>query len=365
VAPVRKRTGPARSRLRSVVAAAVAMALLSAVGAAADGTAPTAAPSDPAGVLAGTPVRGMILAGFGDNPRSVLGDLPRLKSIGVNTVSMYVSAGMATVSSNSIDYTTASPSDDVISLMSRAAHQLGMAVQLLPIPEVRDQFVWRGRIRPSNVQSWFASYALMLKHYVTLANKLQIEIFAIGSELTSMQGYTANWRALAAWTNAHYGGMTTYMATAPTTTSIPWWDSLDVISISPYFSLSKARVPSVSEMVTAWRRSYLPDLARLSAKFHRSMLFDEIGYASVEYTAYKPAVPFAGHPAESAQAQANAYQALLVATSGQTWLRGVVWWFWGLPFHSPRKGYIIRDKKAECVLASYWSTNNVCLALRR
>lgn len=296
----------------------------------------------------------MILAGFGDNPRSAIADLPRLKADGVNTVSIYINTYMATISSNTIDYKHASPSDATVSLITQAAHRIGLAVQILPIPEVVDHFVWRGVIRPSNVATFFASYTAMVKHYVNLANRLDVEIVAIGSELTSMQGYTSSWRSLAAWTNAHYKGLTTYMSTAPTTPTIPWWDSLDVISISPYYSLSNARIPTVSEMAATWRRSYLPSLANLSQKFHRPVLFDEIGYASVEYTAYKPAVADRGSRKVSQQAQANAYQALLEATRGQTWLRGVVWWHWGLPDKGARTGYLIRDKKAERVLRSFW-----------
>src|SRR5438477_8491 len=78
---------------------------------------------------------------------------------------------------------------------------------------VRGSYMWRGWIKPSNVAAWFHSYNAMITHYVVLANALKVEILSIGSELYSLQGYTANWQHLALWVNLHYPGLTTYMAT--------------------------------------------------------------------------------------------------------------------------------------------------------
>ena len=328
-------------------------------------TTKAAGPSEAAGLLGGKQIRGMILGGSQGDPVASIADFPRLKSMGVNMVSVYIFVPMTTPYSNSLNFRRAAPGDNQLRLIAGMAHLHGLAVQFMPMPRVTDRVIWRGKIQPSNVDAFFSSYSAMVQHYVKLANQMRVEMLAIGSELTSLQGYTAKWRSLGAWTNNHYRGVTTYMATAPMVFEIPWWDAVDMISVSPYYSLSRAAIPSVSDMVRSWRQSYLPPLANLSKRFHRPILFDEIGYASVEYTAHKPAVSFReGHP-PSELAQANAYRALLQAMAGQSWLRGVFWWHWGDPrARGFRTSYLMRDKQAECVLTNYWS-NNRCLSASR
>ena len=314
-------------------------------------------PPDPAGVLHGGPIRGVIASDYLKKPTPAIADLPRLKSLGVNTISAYIYTYMDSVSSDNVHITAQTVSDQQLSLLATTAHQLGMAVEFSPVIVVNGPYIWRGFIKPTNVAAWFHSYNAMITHYVVLANALKVEILSIGSELYSLQGYTANWQHLALWVNLHYPGLTTYMATGNSVFYIPWLGGLDIISLSPYYSLSSWSNPDppVNQLVYTWQHAYLPRLYSLFAKFHRRLLFSEIGYTSAVGTTVHPAQTFRYDTPESQSAQANAYMALLRVLSISPWIRGAVWWHWDQVKNAViDRGFSPRDKAAECVIGHYW-----------
>jgi hypothetical protein len=154
------------------------------------------------------------------------------------------------------------------------------------------------------------------------------------------------------------------MATGNSVYYIPWLGGLDIISLSPYYSLSSWSDPDppVNQLVWTWQHAYLPRLYSLFTKFHRRLLFSEIGYTSAVGTTVQPAQTFRYHTAESQVAQANAYMALLRVLQQSPWLRGAVWWHWdklGNPVLD--RGYSPRDKMAECVVGHYWSPQSLGL----
>jgi hypothetical protein len=256
-------------------------------------------------------------------------------------------------------------SDAVLADLATKAHALGMAVELMPTIIVDtgqspgSSFFWRGGISPLHPSTWWHYYNAMITHYTEVANTIHAEILSIGSELISMQGYVTNWQHLALWVNKHYHGLTTYMSTGNAVLPIKWLTSLDIISTSAYFSLSTKKHPPVNEMRYVWKHTYLPQLKKLYTMTHKRVLIDEIGYASVLYTAAHPAIAYQNGEAADQQSQADAYMALLQAIEGQSWLRGTVWWHWdGVKDPVLDRGYSMRDKKAECVLAHYWAPQN-------
>jgi hypothetical protein len=90
---------------------------------------------------------------------------------------------------------------------------------------------------------------------------------------------------------------------------------------------------------------------------------DEIGYPNQDFAAYHPAVAWQNHSAKpNQQAQANAYEALLqVAQMSvyRSWMRGVVWFFWGgTHVGAHDTSYSPQNKLAECVMAKYWASRS-------
>jgi hypothetical protein len=69
---------------------------------------------------------------------------------------------------------------------------------------------WRGSIRPEDLDRWFASYRTALTPYLTAAQSAGAEVFVIGSELDSLVGKAAQWRALESAAGAVFRGRLAY-----------------------------------------------------------------------------------------------------------------------------------------------------------
>ena len=251
------------------------------------------------------------------------------------------------------------PSDRTLTAVSALAHRAGLAVEWMPIVACHGGAP-RMNILPNDMFTWWQRYKAMIDHYAVGAQRNGVEIYSVGSEYTALQKYTSNWMQIIHSVNAKFRGLTTYMAT--TGVGFPdlgWWGNLDLLSVSPYWSLSPAKIPTVDNLVHAWNY-FLPQLKQQSTTYHRPILMDEIGYPSTEYAAYRPAVSWQNRGAKASQlAQANAYEALLKVSGEakqQSWMRGVVWFFWkALSNPKSDRSYSPQGKKAERVVAKYWS----------
>jgi arabinogalactan endo-1,4-beta-galactosidase len=105
----------------------------------------------------------------------------------------------------------------------------------------------------------------------------------------------------------------------------------------------------------------MPALRNLYDTYQKPVLIDEIGYASQYHAAHAPALSYrkkVGVP--TMVGQAHAYAALLrAAARNRGWLRGVVWFYWGVPGGPTDLTYSPRDKTAECVLAEFWANRQL------
>jgi hypothetical protein len=365
-----------RVRVRLAACLAALSALVPIAVAVAGPTATTQASIDPAGVMSGAPIHGIDIYNYGFPGDTTLTDLPRLKLDGINTIVVYIYVHQADLTYSGVESTSRDVSDDQLGKLADAAHQLGMAVEFMPIVVIDSQRIWRGWMQPYSVSSWFHYYDIMAAHYLRLAKSLNVEIFSIGSELYKLQGQDYYWERLASWVQHNYSGITTYQATGGSVFAIRWLRYLDLIGTSPYYSLSDWNEPdpSVSELVYTWQHSYLPKLKALGAQYHRDVFFSEIGYVSAVGATVKPAKGYAQQTPVSQDAQAHAYLALLEATARASWVRGIAWWHWDKQTGPGNGDFSMRDKKAECVVAHYWAhqspslpppvdtTGDVCLA---
>jgi hypothetical protein len=303
----------------------------------------------------------MILSDFNTSVQPAIKDLSRLKALGVNLVVAYVYVHQSTPESDDVHIAPQTDTDKTLATLAQRAHALGMGVEFAPTIVVdqgsccSSHFYWRGLLKPTHPGAWWHNYNLMIKHYVGLSDAVHAEILSIGSELNTMQKYTTQWIRLADWVQHHYPGLTTYMATGNAVFAEPWANHLDIISASAYYSVSNEAIPNVGEMAYVWKHTYLPKLKTLFTKYHKRVLINEVGYCSILYAAYHPATEYRTGTAASQTAQANAYQALLRASTDEPWLRGVTWWHWD-QLRNPvtDRGYSMRDKAAECVIAHYW-----------
>jgi hypothetical protein len=221
----------------------------------------------------------------------------------------------------------------------------------------------RFNIYPNDMDTWWARYTAMINHYATMAASNNVEILSVGSELGALQGFSSQWLNIVAQVKQRYNGLTTYMSAVGSgfSTLSGWWGAVDLLGVSPYWTLSSQRVPSVAELVGVWQTFYLPQLQAISEQFGRPVLMDEIGYPNATKAAYQPSYYWTfQYRAPSQLGQANAYEALLkilAMPQYASWLKGAVWFNWGdfKPTLPTKIGYSPKGKQAECEIAHYWA----------
>jgi hypothetical protein len=291
----------------------------------------------------------------------------RLKAIGINMIPLYLWLTTPSITSNVVTKSPNITTDANLRLLIAKAHELEMAVNLVPYVKVEPpgggESVWRGKITPPQPVTWFTNYRAILRPYERLAEELKVELFTVGSELYALQqpAFVPHWNGVVTEARTLFKGKLTYQSSSGDNAAqnMTWWNLVDFIGVSPYYSLSPKSNPPVNELVNTWKWSYLPSLKATSQKFNnKKVLFAEIGYTNNSLTAWKPAKIWdLSQGALSPFAQANAYEALLQATSELTWFAGVQWFHWGPAGDGTRVDYNPRNKPAECVIAIWWSPN--------
>lgn len=305
---------------------------------------------------------GMVLNNITTPIAVVAADIPRMALDGVNTLTIYVYEFVDGPTSTSLHPGLMTPSDTELQAVIALAHASGMDVTLSPLPWKENPYIWRGTFQPSDVGAFFDSWRTVVNHYADLAQANGVTMLAIGSEQNTLQQYKDQWEETAAQARQHFSGLLTYLSTIDDAVfKIPFWDAVDVVSVSPYLPVSGEAVPTYDEMRAAWLKNNIPYLQRLHDQTQKPVFLAETGYVSAQYLGVHPYEP---HPSSvpAAQAQADAYRALLDAfdTANPSWLYGIQWFSWDIPRASILDtSFTPRDKPAECVLAQHWGSGLV------
>lgn len=232
-----------------------------------------------------------------------------------------------------------------------ALHQRGLRVLLKPHVDVQDG-TWRAEITPQNLGAWFRGYKAFIIPYARLAQQHRVELFAVGTELESLQGpaYREEWGAIIREIRRHYHGKLLYAAnwagnkqTGPAGDyrGVAFWALLDVVGIDAYSPLSEAQNPSLQELIAGWtnyrgevygtveRHNWVEELDTWQAYIKKPIIFAEIGYPSTDFAAQKPWKTSKG--AANPGLQARCYEAAIRVWANKPWLQGFIWWGWS-PF---------------------------------
>jgi hypothetical protein len=287
-----------------------------------------------------------------------------LSRIGISHVTVIATWYMETPSSTSIEPDpTKTPSDESLLRVIALAQSFGLRVVLKPHVNVRDG-TFRGNIRPRDPAAWFASYRRLADHYAELAAQARVDMFVIGTELTSMSSRSQEFRAVIKGVRARFSGPLTFAANLVNGAArVKFWDALDYIGIDAYMPLAPdGRPRSEKELRAAWFRMrdatgrthrYVAAIAALHARYERPVLFTEIGYQSREATAASPWGGAGGALSESAQR--DAYEAAFQVWSGVPWFCGMYWWSWRADGETEQAdgGWSPEGKSAEATLAAW------------
>ncbi len=245
---------------------------------------------------------------------------------------------------------------------ARLARDAGLAVIVLPTLEDFRDGHWRGEVRMADSASWaawFASYGEFVLHYADLAERMHAVGFSVGTELRETVRRETEWRRLIAEVRGRFSGWITYAGNWDDYANVPWWDALDAIGVQAYFELGDPGPGSLPERVQRLRAEWAPiarDLARVSERWDRPVLFTEIGYKSHTASTARPwRWEIEGDP--DAELQAAAYEAAFATFWDLPWFAGFYWWKWhpvGAPVRDRRRNFTPQGKPAEEVMKRYY-----------
>ncbi len=256
-----------------------------------------------------------------------------------------------------------SVTDEGLLETGRMARTAGLSLIIVPTLEDFRDGHWRGETRMQTEDDWsrwFASYRAFLLHYADLAARIGAEGFSVGTELRLTVRHETRWRPLIDEVRERFPGWLTYAGNWDDYAGVPWWDAVDVIGIQAYFELGDPGPGTIWERTDALRAAWEPiasDLAAVSARTGKRVLFTEIGYKShAGSTAHPWDWEIEGDP--DADLQAAAYEAAFAALWERPWFAGFYWWKWhavGTPVRDRLRNFTPQGKPAERVLTRYYN----------
>jgi Glycoside Hydrolase Family 113 len=245
-------------------------------------------------------------------------------------VTLYQDTGTSTTQYND---PTRTPSDISLTTIIGLAHSLGLKVLLKPHLGVLDGTNHQD-IHPSDVNAWFQSWDQNMLHYAQLAAQNNVEMFWIGGELDTMDGYAANWRQIVSDVRGVYSGPLVYGSSQKMQhfMTITWWDAVDYAGIDAYFPLAtQTSNPTLDDLNASWA-NWITLLNGWQRTIGKPVIFTEIGYNSVVGANVNPAITIQQINAQGIPIDLN-LQALLYTSMFQKlyvipWFRGMFIWFW-------------------------------------
>lgn len=290
---------------------------------------------------------------FAEEEETLL-QLDYLKNLGVEWLAIVPTWYQATTHTSEIfQDEEESPTDDDIRYVVAQARERGFKILLKPHIDI----LFGGsrlNIDPSDLFQWQNSYRAFITHYAEMAAALNVEIFAIGTELKRRSGDLLFWNGVIERVRGIYGGALTYAANWDEYENVSFWDRLDFIGIDFYYPLTDNLNPTTAELEMSLR-NIGQTIQTFSNARQRPVLFTEIGYRSIDGANTRP-YDFRWNQPIDLQEQADCYEAVLTAFQNADWLRGVFWWR-----ADPRliggpndRDYFFYDKPAAEVLRRFW-----------
>jgi len=228
--------------------------------------------------------------------------------------------------------------------------------------EVKDLAKW---------DQWWNDYANYIVHYAKIAEEEKVPILCLGCEMNSTEEFEDQWRKLIARVRDVYHGQITYDVNHGNEEKVKWLDDLDFISISAYHAIPRSDgqpLEAPTETTTSLeeiRSAMTPireQLARVSVKWNKPILFIEAGVTPVRGCAHTPWAHVderTDRPTDQ-QEQANYYQAMFETYWDEPWFMGWCWWDWPARLYDKSdaagdRSFCIYGKKAEDVVREWYA----------
>lgn len=296
--------------------------------------------------------------------------LEDLAALHANAVSLVIPYYQPDIGATTMAPGWNTPTDASLASGIDAAHALGLQVTLKLHLETRDG-QWRANINPTDRQAWFDAYAAVLLHYAAIAEQHHAEQFVLGTELIKMTSEavdpanTQHWQSLIAQARSVFSGALTYGANHGGNGAIDeknvigFWADLDSIGLSAYHPLTtQENHPSIDALKAAWDQWNMSEIRPLAQKYHKPVVFTEVGYRSITGAHKDPSNWAMGGCYDPAE-QARDYDALFSYWNADAGMQGVFFWDWkSKPGTGGRgdTGFTPQGKPAENVLRQWFTT---------
>lgn len=291
--------------------------------------------------------------------------LVRLAELGVEYIAVCITWYQDRHDSTDIRRTDRTPTIRSTRHLINKAHSLGLKVMLKPHVDLIDKIdgtYWRGDIgfyNDDDWNEWFDNYNDYILRYARLAERMDVALFCVGTELAFASQKTEKWRELISEVRDIYSGEIVYAANWDEYKSVKFWDDLDYVGIDAYFPLTYENSPTVEDLKKGWNRW----INEIESWLHhqnvdRQVIFTEIGYAS---TPHAPSSPWQGgtHGNAEPEIQEKCYRAFFETVWHKPWLAGVYWWKWNTNKRAGgvyNRQFTPQNKPAERVLEISYNT---------
>jgi hypothetical protein len=223
------------------------------------------------------------------------------------------------------------PDDDDIAFILKTAKSRGFLTTARPIIDERSLMAagagdWRGTLRPADVNAWFKSYSALLSEYAELAQESGADVMIVGTELNSLEKYTAKWREVIGAVRQRFSGTLSYSSNQGISTSMPW-DLLDYVGIDAFFELQTPPTNATAEDMAAWSKTWVTWmdnwLKNHLPAFRDKVVLTEVGSQS-QTNAHKKSWLWNHGGQVDLEDQRRFYQAICEAWKPR--VNGIYWW---------------------------------------
>ena len=283
--------------------------------------------------------------------------LEEIKALGASHVSLIAAYYLADIRATSVSvHPRYTAPDRVIRRTIRQARKLGLEVMLFPILRVAYKPTpddWRGNLAPSDPKALQRSYRALMVRLARLAEEEKVSVFSVGSEMSSLDGLEGGkWFApVIRAVREVYHGRITYSANWDHFKKTRLWHLVDLPGLCAYFGLADSDRPSLSDMLTGWKR-HRAGIVSWSKRVGKTFIFTEVGYPSQLGAAREPWNEGARRKLDLGQ-QRQAYEAFVRSWNGVSQLEGAYFWNWYGWGGSKDRSYTPRRKPAAQVIA-WW-----------
>ena len=191
---------------------------------------------------------------------------------------------------------------------------------------------WPGKIdfqTKAEWDDWMNQYEKWILHYAVIAELTNADLFCVGTELVqSTLKNPERWKSLIQRIRDVYHGPLTYAANwGKEFEELSFWASLDYLGLDNYYPVRKTDAEGVAQMKAGFAQQK-EKLQRYALRYHKPVLFTEIGYMANSKAGMGSAENDANSSDYSESHQEACYRMALETYWNEPWFAGMYWWKW-------------------------------------